>query len=183
MIVDIIVGLAFLLLVLLGFFRGFVKSVVMLVKIPVTIVASFLIASPLAALLSVTGLQEWLARQIGLSVANTRIIVVIALAVIIFIIIRIILWKLIKMSDKAKEKKRVLSKVDRFLGLLFGIAHFTVIFTLVAMLFFFVTLLPFLSSLRGVVFDGSYVAKWLYDIIVWFVIEQAYAALPASPFS
>jgi uncharacterized membrane protein required for colicin V production len=181
MITDIIVGLAFLLLVLLGFFRGFIKSVVMLVKIPVTIVVSFLAAGPLSGLLKLIGFQSVFAGWTGLSEQTAGIIVLIALAVIIFIVIRLILWKLVKISDKAKENKRMFSKADRFLGLLFGLVHFTIIFTLVSIVFFFFTLIPFFTHWNEAVFEGSHVAKWLYNIIVQFVVEQAYAALPGAP--
>jgi len=175
MITDIIIGLAFLLFVALGFFRGFVKSAVMLVRIPVTIVISFLLASPLAALLSSVGLPGALVKWFGVPESISGLIVVVALAVIIFIIIRILLWRFVKMSDKAQEKSKTFKRANRLLGLLFGVLQFCVIFIIIAIVFFFATRLPFLRSLEGVVFDGSVVGKWLYNFVVDFILAQAFA--------
>jgi len=168
MIIDIIVGLLLVLLVGLGFFRGFVKSAVMLVKIPITIVASFIIASPIAAFFNMggIGLHKALANWFNVSISIGRIISVIFFAVIIFIVIRIILHKLTKLADKAKEKKTITGKLDRFLGAAFGLLRFAIYFILAAIVFRVVTIIPFADKLHGLVFDGSTVAIWMYDLVL-----------------
>jgi len=168
MITDIIVGLIFLLFVGLGFFRGFIRSMVSLAKIPVTIAISFFLAGPVSSLLDKIGFLRVLSGWIGLGKELTGIITLIAIAVMIFIIIRVILWKLVKASDKAKEKKRTYNKIDRLLGAVFGLVHFVVIFTLISISF---AIVNWVFSQAGVdfysmIFKGSHVAAWLYKFIL-----------------
>jgi len=168
MVVDIIVGLAILLFVALGLARGFVKSMVMLVKIPMTIGISFFLAAPLASFLNTIGFLRILAGWIGSSIELTGIISVIALAVIIFVAIRVILHKLVKKSDQVKERRKFYNRADRILGVVFGLAQFIVIFTLISILFAAVNWLftQVGVNIHGMVFSGSYVALWLYDLIL-----------------
>jgi uncharacterized membrane protein required for colicin V production len=173
MLTDIIVVFALIVFIVLGFTRGFVRSAVLLVRIPMTIVISFLLASPIAAFFNLLGFSGLLARWIDTSPSNARLLSVAIVAVVIFIAIRIILHKLVKMSDKAKEKQHIFNKVDRWLGAVFGILRFTIIFTLIAIGFRLITIVPFLSSLHGIVFDGSRVALWLYNLVTGIIFTIA----------
>jgi len=181
MITDIIIGLVFLLFIALGFFRGFVKSAVMLVKIPVTIVVAILLASPLAALLGAVGLPGALVKWFGIPASISGFVVVIGIAIIIFIVIRIILWRFVKMSDKAEDKSKLFKRTNRLLGLLFGVLRFCVIFIIASTILYIITalsniwFLSFLSKIEEFIFEGSVVAKWLYEFVVNIILAQAFA--------
>ena len=148
----------------------------MLVRIPITIIISFVLASPIAALLHAAGFSRTVAGWFSTNDSNGRIITVVIVAVIIFIALRVILHKLTKLSDKARENKHILGKLDRLLGIAFGLLRFIVVFGLIAIAFRIITIIPFLRSLHDAVFSGSVVALWLYDFVITVIFAQALAA-------
>lgn len=179
MIIDIVVVLGFVLLVVLGFIRGLVKSAVMMVSIPISIVISFIVASPIAAFLNYAlGFSKAVAGWFNTSAGNGKILAVVLIAIIIFIVIRIVLHKLTKVADKAKENKHILGKVDRWLGVAFGALRFVVMFSLIAIAFAIITMIidfiPFIDwNLYETVFSGSKVAKWLYGVIITIIFARS----------
>ena len=178
MIIDVIVVLAFVGLVALGFIRGIVKSAVMLVSIPITIVASLLLASPITAFLNYTfGFAKAVAGWFNTTKSNGKILAVIIVAVVVFVAIRLVFYKLTKMSAKAQENKKLVGKVDKWLGAAFGVLRFFIYFTLAAVAFRLITVLPFVGDkLHKIVFDDSKVALWLYNLVIKVIFLKAMAA-------
>jgi len=175
MLTDIIVIGAFIAFAVLGYVRGFTRSVVSLIRISISVVIAFLLGSPLARMFNNWGLGKSLAELFGTSVTNGRYITTALVTIIIFIILRLILHKFVRIADKAQENGNVVGALDRWLGAGFGILRFVFLFSILAIVFRLITLLPLVDSLHGIVFKESIVALWLYDLIVKTIFAGALA--------
>lgn len=177
MLVDAIILLAFATFAVLGYLRGFVKSAASLVRISISVIIAFLLARPVAAVLSsIFKLDKTLANAFSMPGGGKAILTGI-IAIVIFFAIRIALYKLVKFAEKSREKSQVFNKLDRWLGALFGAARFLFFFSLCAVVFYLLTRMPFLRSMEDTLLDGSHVAKWLYKLVVKLVLVQGIAAI------
>jgi len=176
MLTDVIVIGAFVAFAVLGFVRGFTRSVVSLLRISVSVIIAFLLGSPLARILNKIGFSKMLRGWFNTSESNANLISIAIMTILIFIILRIVLNALVNMADKARDNKGTFSKFDRWLGGLFGILRFVFIFSIAAILFRLITLLPIISGLHNTVFDGSKVALWLYNLVTKTILSEALAA-------
>ena len=177
MLTDIIVVGAFVAFAVLGYFRGLTRSAVSLVRISISVIIAFLLASPIAKLLNnLFRLSNALAKAFNTSAGNGNLILIAIVTIVIFIILRVVLMKLVRMADKAREDNHVFSYFDRWLGALFGVLRFVFLFSILAIAFRFITFIPFLKSLRDVVFGGSTVALWLYNLVTNIILSEALSA-------
>jgi uncharacterized membrane protein required for colicin V production len=171
MVVDIIVVALFLVFGALGYTRGFVRSALAMVKISVSVIIAVLLARPLANLL-----ENWFgaSRAFG---ANGGLIMIAICAVAIFIVIRLLLRLIKALSDKTKERSRVINFADRWLGLLFGFLRFCFMFVIISAVVYLISAIPFLSGLRDGLFQDSKVALWLYNLATDVVFAKILAAV------
>jgi uncharacterized membrane protein required for colicin V production len=176
MLTDIIVIGAFIAFAVLGYVRGFTRSVVSLIRISISVIIAFLLGSPIARIFNNWGLGQTFSNWFNTSAANGGYITTALVTIIIFIILRLVLHKFVKLADKAQEKGNVIGVLDRWLGVVFGVLRFVFLFSILAVVFRLITLLPFVSALHGTVFNGSVVALWLYNLIVKTIFAGALAA-------
>lgn len=176
MLTDIIVIGVFISFSVLGYLRGFVKSVVSLVRISTSVIIAFLLANPVAKLLNSAGFGDWLGWLFATSDSNGRIISVCFVTLIFFIILRIILSKFVNLAEKARETNKPFGIADRLLGGLFGMLRFVFMFCIIAVIFRLVTFLPLVNSLHDLVFGGSVVTLWFYNLITKTILAELLAA-------
>jgi len=173
MLADVIVIGAFIAFAVLGYARGFVKSVVSLVRVSFSVIIAFLLANPAARLLNSLGFADLMASIFGTSQGNGRIISIAVMTLVIFLILRLILSKFVNLAEGAREKSRAFSIVDHCLGALLGALRFVFLFCIIAVGFRLVTLLPIISGLHDTVFSGSVVALWLYELVTKTILAGA----------
>lgn len=169
-ILDIGVILLLIAFIALGFRRGFLRSVLGLVKTIAAIIIAVLLARPLARLLdnwfsvteSLSGLFKDgpvhnLADNLGL------LLLIVFCAIGLFILIRILVWFLLRLITKLKKGVKPLHRIDQILGAVFGLVKFIIFGTLVSGILLVLSQMSAMSWINDSLFERSYIASWLYD--------------------
>ena len=177
MLADVILIGSFIAFAVLGYARGFVKSVVLLVRVSFSVIIAFLLANPAAKLLNSLGFAGLMSNIFGTTESNGRIISIAIMTIVIFIILRLILNKFVNLAERAREKSRAFGIADHWLGALLGALRFMFTFCIIAVAFRLITLLPIISGLHDIVFDGSVVALWLYELVTKTILSGAINAM------
>ena len=166
MLTDIIVIAIAFIFAVSGFSRGFVKSALSMVKISISVIIAILLARPIATFLNnVFGLAN-------LFDANGELLLVVIVALVIFIVTRLLLRYLKLKVKRAREEHPAFNKVDSVMGFLFGMLRFLFLFLIFSLILYVITLIPFLDAIRAWIFDGSTVAAWLYDLMTTVVFGE-----------
>jgi len=156
-VVDIIFVILAIAFAVHGVITGAMRGLLYLTTGIFAIVVSLLIAFPIALLLS---------NSFGWN----RLLVMAIAAVIIYIIIRIIVFVLSRYIKRLKEQRPTLNKIDRGLGLFVGLLKF---FFYCLSLTFFLALLANAGPLARIpewIFNDSTVAAWAYDLMSDWVV-------------
>ena len=102
-------------------------------------------------------------NTIGTSTGN---IATIAIALIVsFILIKIIILILAKIFDAAKKKSSAINGLDKFLGFITGLVKCFIIYSVLCIIASLLQNIPAVASALDTVFNGSNVAKPIYDFI------------------
>jgi uncharacterized membrane protein required for colicin V production len=168
MVIDIIIVLAFIFFAGLGYLRGFVKTALAMFKVSVSAIVAFILANPTSRMVCAI----FKLKRDGTVVAIT--------AIVLFVLIRLAMRLIAGLTDKAREKNKTINWLDRVLGLALGIVRFMFIFSILAVIFYIVTRIPFARSLEDVVFRGSKIAHWLYELVVYTLLIKLIAAASSA---
>ena len=170
MFIDIAVAVIVLLFVAFGTFRGFLRSLLGMIPTVLVIVGSILIARPVARVLDgwfgwAEGLSNlfqgdgaidtWVREQGGM------MMLIIIVAVVLFALLRIVLWLVMRAITRARERSRSFSTIDGIAGFFFGFVKFAVYATMLSAVLF--TLTGIFDGLHDWLFADSYLAVWIYD--------------------
>ena len=171
MVIDIIL-ISFLIgFAVLGSRRGFLRSLLSLVSITVSILLAVLGARPIARLLDnwwglADSIGEWFSGGGILdSVArnNGMLVLIIMVAVVLFVGLRISLFFLKRFVKHVMENSKVLGRIDQVLGLFFGIVRFFYYVCLLSLVVMILSSTSALADLPQWLFADSTIAAWLYD--------------------
>ena len=152
MVVDIIFVILAIAFIAHGAITGALRGLLSFATGILAILLSLLIAYPIALLFS-----NWLGWN--------RLLTMAVAAVIIYIIIRIIVFFLSRFIKRLKERMPTLNRVDRFFGLFIGFIRF---FFYCLSLTFFLVLLSNAGPLARIpewLFNGSTIASWVFDFM------------------
>ncbi len=104
-----------------------------------------------------------LASSLGLTAGN---LVLMAICIILaFIVIKIVIKLLSKIFDSMKKNNKAINGLDKLLGLIMGAAKGLLIIAIVIIIANCIQTIPAVASALDTVFEGSTVAKPLYDFV------------------
>jgi len=170
MFLDVAVGVIIILFVAFGAMRGFLRSLLGMIPTVVVIIGSILLARPLARVLDgwfgwadgLSGLFQgegsidtWVREQGGM------LMLVIIIAVALFILLRIVLWLVMRAIMSARERSRTFSQLDSWAGFFFGFVKFAIYATMVSAVLF--TLFGIIDGSQEWLFTDSRFALWIYE--------------------
>lgn len=163
MLIDSVVIIAFLIYGFIGFTRGFINSILDMVKSSTSVIIAIVLCRPIASFLNNTfGLAKTCSSIFSTSQKEGELILIAVVIILIFITTRLILRLFNSLATKARENK-VINKADSIFGFLFGLLRFCFTFCILSTIVYIITMLPFTDGIYTWLFKNSSVALWLYN--------------------
>jgi len=117
----------------------------------------FSLAEVFGQLFSGEGVLDSFARD------NGFILLLVFVTLVLFVVIRIILWLIKLKVSRMKERCRVFNRVDQICGLFLGIVRFIIYMTMLSTFLLFAESMTFLEWLPEWIFEDSTVFLWIYE--------------------
>jgi uncharacterized membrane protein required for colicin V production len=165
MALDVVIILLAVAYLIEGLIRGFMHSVLLSIKTMLSFVLILLLGRPVA---------EFLNGTLVISSSMDKMILTAVGILTIFVALRLIITFTEKSVIRLR-KRRWVKITDRVLGFCFGVIRF-------AMMLFIVSFVVYVLDMHGQnlqeqLFDGSRLAKWVYDLLVDTLIKPLVSAL------
>jgi len=183
--IDFIVGFVILVFVILGIKTGFIRGFFGSIATYASLIIAVTSARPLATSLNeryswaeaLSGLIEGGGgmNEVGRGQGMLMLMLVTGLA--IFLVVRILIAIVKRFLSNAAQKNKVLGRLDRILGVAFGLFRFMIFASLACGIVFFITRIGLFSGLESFLFTDSVLARWIYDLVVGWIENAVTAAL------
>jgi len=126
-----------------------------------------------------TNVTEWFASSLG------NFVTILAVAVLLFVLIRLILGIISKIFDRILEN-HALNAIDKILGIVVGVIKALIIISIILMILKFLTILPFVNNLITSWIEQTSIlnwyATWLFNMIDKILANVDFNVLAGSLF-
>ena len=180
--IDVIFAVIIIVYALIGLSKGFFESVLRLVSTGASVGLAVWLAKPLSAIVNkILPLIKWYEKALENQPETIKVfgyefthsqaaafLSIVTTGIVIFFLVKIIIWILAKLFDNATKNNTALSGINRVLGLLFGLAKGGVI---IAALLGTVSLLSSIPALEktGDAVASTKVTGWVYKYVDDFI--------------
>ena len=180
--IDVIFAVIIVVYALIGLSKGFFESVLRLVSTGASVGLAVWLARPLSTLVNkILPLIKWYEKALESQPETIQIfgyqfthsqaaafLSIVTTGIVIFLLVKIIIWILAKLFDNATKNNSALSGINRVLGLLFGLGKGAVI---VGSLLGTVSLLSSIPMLEkvGDAVRSTKVTGWVYNYVDDFI--------------
>lgn len=173
MYLDIGIGVFLLICMGLGYWKGFMRSIVGFAAGVISLAVAIFSASSAADMMDKyvklsARLEDWT----GLS---GRMINIFACGATIYLFFRFVFWLLGRFIKKIKEQNKAIDRLDKFGGLVLGLGKCAL-----GLVIFFVAVhllqsVPVIKDSVRWLMDGSVVGKFIYEIVMEYIIPTVVA--------
>ena len=177
-VIDVVIFVGLIALAMLGTRDGFIRGALSFVSTFVSIIIAIALARPLASLLdSWFGFSEPLSNVFdGSALENIAqnsgfLFLTIICGVSLFVLTKVIVYFLKRLSLRITDSSKLLNVVDRALGTIFGLFRFGLWLLFLSGAIFVLSQISLTAGIHTWLFENSSVGLWVYDrMIEWFVI-------------
>ena len=182
MVLDIVLVLAFLACLAYGYYRGFMGAVVGFGAKLITLILALALASPIATLIN-----NWfnLSRSFDgiLGGAGGHFITIFICGAAVYILFRLFFLTISRFIRNAKRENRAVDRLDKIAGVLLGVAKFFSAIILLSTITFLLSVIPLVGNSVDLLFSGSTVGLFLYNLVVEHALPNFGVAAWARAFS
>ena len=183
--IDAILIAIIVIYALIGLSKGFFESVLRLVSTAIAVGLAVWLARPASTLVNgVLPLIKWYKQALSsqpdpLNIFGQQLthaqaagfLSVVTTGIVIFILVKVIIWILAKIFDSSTKNNTALSGLNRLLGLAFGLAKACVIIAAALGTISMLSSLPAMQKAEEAV-QGTKVTGWVYKYVDTFVSDN-----------
>ena len=185
MYLDIVILVLLLVFIAIGWRRGFMGSIVGFVSNTISFAVAIFTAKQLAQLLNTLFGFSTMLDPILTGKGET--INILISGVIIYAFCALMFFVLKRFIKRVKDENKVVDKIDRFFGLVLGIAQCAVIIVILFTFVYLCTIIPFVQNYVHYIFDtgvpgysSSIVGKFIYEFVQQYVIKYSFGILASA---
>jgi uncharacterized membrane protein required for colicin V production len=152
----------------LGWFKGFLNGIIGFVSGVLSLAAAIVLAKRVSNLL-----DKWfhIVAELNKLVKGTGPwLSVLLCGIAIYLLCRLFFWGTAKAIRKFKEDHKLIDQIDRIAGLFLGLAKCALGVSILFIVVYLLSSIPFMSHTVDWFLKGSKIGKYLYDNVVKFII-------------
>ena len=167
---------------LVGLSKGFFESILRLISTAAAVGLAVWLARPLSTLVNkVLPLVSWYTKALssqpdpinlfGQELSHSQVaafLSIVTTGIVIFLLVKIIIWILAKLFDSATKNNTALSGLNRVLGMFFGIAKGAVVVASALGAISLLSSIPAMQKVESAI-SSTKVTNWLYKYVDTFV--------------
>ena len=153
MYLDIAICVILVLCLLVGWHRGFARTILGFVAAALSFILAVVLSRPLTSFFNnVFGMPN-------------NFIYVFIIGSVVYIFLRVSFWFAGRFISRVKERSRIVDEVDKVAGILLGFAKFFMLMCVAFIVIHLLSVIPFTSSAVDALFHRSVIGEWFYGII------------------
>jgi len=153
MYLDIAICIFFFVCLIIGWHVGFMRAVVGFFATFISLAVAIFTARPIAGFLS---------NLVGM---NNHFINILIVGVVVFIFLRVTFWFVSRFISKIKDKSQGIDTIDKFAGLVLGVAKFVLGMITFFSIIHLMSAIPFVNQVNDWLFDRSTIGEYIYRLV------------------